>query len=365
MLKDPVCWMELDPAQVAEQFTFEGTTYSFCSHRCVADFQQEPQKYLQRLQSDVVADRKVVIVGAGGVGATFAYQLTLSGLANSIVLVDVNRELAEGHVMDLQHGLSFVPPCSIQAGDYSECRDADLVVITAGAHMKPGETRTDLIKKNYAIFKEIIPKIVEHNPRILLIVANPVDVLTYLTLKLSGYPMNRVIGSGTVLDSSRFRFLLGKKCSIAPASVQAFVIGEHGDSEVAVWSQVNIGGVPFSEFCEQCLHDCSREEKEAILDQVKNAAYEIVKRKGGTNFAVSLAISQIVAAILRGENKVLTVSAFLDDYLGIDDVCLSVPAVLNQNGLSRVIRISLDEDERSRLQESAAVLKNLIAQVLD
>jgi L-lactate dehydrogenase len=305
-------------------------------------------------------ERKVAIVGAGQVGATFAFALMISGLATRIVLIDLSPERAEGHVMDLNHGLSFVKPSTIYVGDYSDCKDANIVVVTAGAGQKPGETRLDLVRRNTDIFKDIVPKIVRYEPRILIIVSNPVDVLTYATLRLSEYPMSRVIGSGTVLDTARFRYLLGSHCGVDPRNVHAYIVGEHGDSEVAVWSQVNIGGVAFRRYCQVCERECSEGEREEVFNKVKNAAYEVIKKKGATNFAIGLALVRIVESILRDENSVLTVSTLVNDYYDISDVCLSIPAIVNRNGISKTLSIGLEESEVEKLQASANVLKEVI-----
>jgi L-lactate dehydrogenase len=276
------------------------------------------------------------------------------------VLIDQAAERAEGHAMDLNHSLPFVPPCRISAGDYSDCRGASIVVITAGASQKPGETRLELVRRNTDIFKQIIPEIVKHNPGMLVIVSNPVDILTYVALKVSGYSMNRIIGSGTVLDSARFRSLLGKHCRVDPRNVHAYIIGEHGDSEVPVWSQVKIGGISFLDYCSMYLRDVSEKERDEIFNEVKRAAYEIIKRKGATNFAIGLSLVRIAESILRDENSVLTVSTLLDDYYDIGDVCLSVPVILNRNGVAKTLKIGLDQSELASLRASAKVLKNVI-----
>lgn len=307
--------------------------------------------------------RKVAIVGAGQVGATFAFALMISGLATRIVLIDQVPERADGHVMDLNHGLSFLPPSRVYAGDYSDCKDADIVVVTAGAGQKPGETRLDLVRKNADIFKDVIPEIVRYNPGILLIVSNPVDVLTYLAIRLSEYPAKRVIGSGTVLDTARFRYLLSKHCQVDPRNVHAYIIGEHGDSEVAVWSMVNVGGVPFRDYCSACSDQCTLDQRDKIFSEVKSAAYEIIKKKGATYYAISLSLVRIVGSILRDENSILTVSTLLDDYYDIVDVCLSVPVVLNRNGIARIVKLGLDESETEHLRRSADVLKSVIQEL--
>lgn len=363
MRKDPVCGMELPEEHIQHESEYQGTGYAFCSTHCKESFEQNPQKYLEPKIEAFQEIRKVAIVGAGQVGATFAFTLMQSGLADKIALIDVNAELSQGHAMDLNHGLLFVPPVKVYAGDYSECEDASIVVITAGAGQKPGETRLDLVQKNTAIFQDIIPQIVRYNPKMLLIVSNPVDVLTYVALKVSGYPMNRVIGSGTVLDTARFRSLLSTHCEVDARNIHAYIIGEHGDSEVPVWSQANIAGITFEQYCPMCRKHCSQGEKDHIFQNVKDAAYEIIRRKGATNFAVSLALLRIVGSILRNEQSVLTVSALLDNYYGISDVCLSVLAIVNRNGLSKILPLELNDTEQQQLQSSAEVLKKTINQL--
>jgi L-lactate dehydrogenase len=309
------------------------------------------------MQKPFPEERKVVIVGAGQVGATFAFALMTSGLAGSIVLIDQAAEIAEGHAMDLNHGLSFVQPCRVYAGDYTDCIDASVVVITAGASQKPGGTRLDLAQRNTDIFKSVIPQIVQHDPKIVVVVSNPVDVLTYVALKISQYPENRIIGSGTVLDTARFRYLLSKNCQVDPRNIHGYIIGEHGDSEVPVWSQVNMGGIPFRDYCPVCQKHCAGSERDEIFNQVRDAAYEVIKRKGATTFAIGLALLRIVGSILRDENSVLTVSTLLDGYYGISDVCLSIPVILNRNGVSRTLNIALDESEIGQLKASADIIK--------
>jgi L-lactate dehydrogenase len=364
MATDPVCGMVVHQDEEKHKVQYLGSTYHFCTLQCKKKFKKNPGRYLKLLTPGPGDERKVVIVGTGQVGSTFAFALMVSGLSTSIVLIDQSRELAEGHEMDLNHGLSFVQPSNIYAGDYPDCKDARLVVITAGANQKPGETRLDLVRRNTDIFKKIIPQVVEHNPRILLIVSNPVDILTYVTLKLSRYPMNRVIGSGTVLDTARFRSLLGRHCGVDPRNVHAYIIGEHGDSEVPVWSQASIGTVPFRKYCPMCHKDCPKKERDEIFNQVKNAAYEIINRKGATNFAIGLSLVRIAESILRDENSVMTVSTLLEHYYDISDICLSTPVVLNRNGVSKALRIELDNSEVAGLQASAEVLREAI-QTLD
>jgi L-lactate dehydrogenase len=284
----------------------------------------------------------------------------MSGLASIIVLIDQNSDLAEGHVMDFNHGLPFVQPAKIFSGSYPDCEGADITIVTAGAAQKPGETRLDLVRRNTDIFKDIIPNIAAHKPGTLLIVSNPVDILTYVALKLSDFPVHRVIGSGTTLDTARFRSLLSKHCQVDPRNVHAYIIGEHGDSEVPVWSQANIAGVPLKTYCPVCERNCPTEERDEIFRQVKNAAYEIINRKGYTNFAVALAVKRIVTSILRDENSVLTVSSLIDNYYDLSGICLSIPAIVNRNGISKHINLSLDDTEIRKLRDSAETLKKTI-----
>ncbi|MFO7688276.1 MAG: L-lactate dehydrogenase [Desulfobacterales bacterium] len=363
MVRDPVCGMEVEESEARQKARHMGENYCFCSKDCKTKFDKNPQKYSEALEKNISTTRKVVVVGAGQVGATICFALMMSGLASTIVLIDQNFDLAEGHAMDLNHGLSFVSPTRIYAGNYSDCKGADIVVVTAGAAQKPGETRLDLVHKNTEIFKDIIPKITAHEPKTLLIVSNPVDILTYVAIKLSKYTMNRVIGSGTALDTARFRFLLSRHYRVDPHNVHAYIIGEHGDSEVPVWSQANIAGVPLEEYLPASAKKDLAEERDEIFGKVKNAAYEIINRKGYTNFAIALAVVRIVTSILRDENSVLTVSTLINNYYDISDVCLSIPTVLNMNGISKRIDIDLDEVEKHKLRASAEALKEIIGQL--
>ena len=306
------------------------------------------------------ADRdKIAIIGAGGVGATTGYALMIEGVASEITLIDINEEKAEGEAMDLMHGASFVPPVEVSAGDYSECEDADVVIITAGAKQEPNETRLDLVKKNTEIFKNIIPNITQYTEdAILLVVTNPVDILTYVTLKLSGFPKNQVIGSGTVLDSSRFRSLISNHCQVAASNVHGYIIGEHGDSEVPVWSLTNIAGTPLDNYCPICDYDCNGEIKE-IGTKVKNSAYEIIEKKGATFYAVALAVARIVRGILRDENSILTISSYMNGHYGIKDICLSLPTIVNANGVEKVLNLPLNQEEEEAFIDSGEKLKEI------
>ena len=307
---------------------------------------------------------KIAIIGAGGVGATTAYALMVQGIGSEIVLTDINKDKAEGEAMDLRHGASFVNPVNIYAGDYKDLADAKLIVITAGAAQKPGESRLDLVKKNTGIFKNIISSITQYNQDgILLVVTNPVDILTYISWKLSGFPANRVIGSGTVLDTSRFRSLLSKNCGVAASNVHGYIIGEHGDSEVPVWSLTNIAGTQIENYCPICNKDCVGNELEDISKKVKNAAYEIIDKKGATFYAVALAVSRIARAILRDENAVLTVSSLMEGYYGVEDMSLSLPTLINSDGIERVLELPLSEKEEKAFKESAKHLKENIKEL--
>ncbi|MGI9101818.1 MAG: L-lactate dehydrogenase [Terriglobales bacterium] len=304
---------------------------------------------------------RVAVVGTGNVGSTFAYALLLSGLAAEIVLIDANRTKAEGEQMDLNHAEPFAHPTKIWAGDYADCEGAVITVIAAGANQKPGETRLDLVKKNAAIFAQIIPHVTRHNPEgIILIATNPVDVLTYASLRLSGLPSERVIGSGTILDTARFRYMLSQHFGVDSRSVHAYIIGEHGDSEVPVWSLANIGGMHLQEFARAQGIACHQPELDEIFRCTRDAAYEIIRRKGATYYAVAAGIMRIVEAILRDQATVLSVSSLVRDYCGIHDVCLSLPTVLDRAGVHQQLRLPLNKEEEDGLRKSAAVLQKTI-----
>lgn len=304
---------------------------------------------------------KISIIGAGFVGATSAYALMISGLASEIVIVDINKEKALGEAMDLAHGVSFVKPVEVCAGDYKDTADSDIVIITAGAAQKPGETRLDLINKNLDIFKEIIPNIVKYSPNsILLVVANPVDILTYITYKLSGFPKQRVIGSGTVLDTSRFKHLLSEYFNIDDRNIHTYIIGEHGDSEVPTWSLTNIAGMNINDYCKNVCKKYDELSKHKIHDDVKNAAYEVINRKGATYFAVALAIKRIVEAILRDENSILTVSSLLEGQYGINDIYVGVPTIVGSSGIKKILEVPLNEEELNKFKISTTNLKECI-----
>ncbi|GAW91794.1 L-lactate dehydrogenase [Calderihabitans maritimus] len=308
---------------------------------------------------------KISIIGAGMVGSTIAYALMISGLAKQLVLVDINRGKAAGEAMDLSHSASFVKPVHIKAGSYPDCAGSRIVIITAGANQKPGETRLDLVEKNARIIKNIVENVRPHcdNP-IWLIVTNPVDVLTYLVLKVSNSPPSQVIGSGTVLDSSRFRHLLSQYCEVDARNVHAHVIGEHGDSEVLVWSTANIAGIPVEKFFKMVEIDSPAEIKDKIDRQVRRAAYEIIERKGATYYAIGLAVRRIVESILRDEHSVLTVSNLVGGIYDVNDICLSLPCVIGKNGIIKTLRPPLTEEEIQQFRSSALSLQKVAGRVL-
>lgn len=298
---------------------------------------------------------RVAIIGTGAVGTTTAYTLLLRHRMTELVLIDVNHKKALGEALDMNHGLPFVGGVKLWAGDYEDCADADIIIVTAGASQKPGETRIDLLKRNVDIFKDIIQKITTYNQNgILLIATNPVDILTYVCWKISGWNHQRVIGSGTLLDSARFRYLIGSHKEIDPRSIHGHIIGEHGDSELPVWSLANIAGTPL---------DFNDAEQKEIFEDTKNAAYEIIDAKGSTSYAIALALDRIVSAILLNEGAVLSVSALLDNYNGISDVYLGVPSIVDRSGVRRILDLPLNRDEKALFQQSAIKLKSEISKL--
>lgn len=309
---------------------------------------------------------KAAIIGSGQVGMACAYSMLIQNTLDVITLIDINHQKLEGEVMDLQHGLPFVEPTLVYAGKtLADAAGADIVIITAGAKQQPGESRLDLVQRNVEIFKQLIPELVKYCPdAIFLIVSNPVDIMTYITGKLSGKPSHQVIGSGTVLDTARFRYLLAERLNLDPRSVHGLIIGEHGDSEVPVWSQVNVAGTKLCDaICDgSCpeIPSCDQPFLQEIFTQVKNAAYDIIQRKGATSYAIGLGVTQIVQAILRNQHRVMTVSSLIKDFHGIKDVCLSLPMVVNRQGATKMVNIDLTDKELSQLQDSAKVLKDII-----
>ncbi len=309
-----------------------------------------------------ISNVKISVIGAGYVGSTTAYALMLGGLSEEIVLVDLNKDKAIGEAMDIAHGAAFVKPVKIISGDYADTAGSHIVIITAGAAQKPGETRVDLVNKNINIFKSLVPEVVKYSPEaILIVVSNPVDILSYVTYKLSGFPKERVIGSGTVLDTSRFRALLAEYLDLDPRSIHGYIMGEHGDSEIAAWSLTNIAGVNLKEFVE-----ITQKEKgdlsfiEYIPLSVKNAAYEMINTKGYTNYAVALAVRRICEAIVGDEKAILTVSTLLEGEYGLEDLYISIPSIVGKEGVIKGVEVPLSEHEMEAFLSSAQAMHDII-----
>ena len=314
--------------------------------------------------TSIINTRKAVMIGCGFVGSAAVFSLMESGLFTEIVLIDVDHTKAEGEAMDISQGIPFGKPMKIYAGTYDDIVGAEIIIITAGANQKPGETRLDLVHKNVAIYKLIIPEIAKRNFQgILLIVSNPVDILTYVAIKLSGLPENHVIGSGTVLDTARLKYQTGELLGVDSRSVHAFIIGEHGDSEIAAWSSANISGIPIDDFCEMRGHYSHDKEMDIIGDKVKNSAYEIIKRKQATYYGIAVSIRRICEVILRDEKSILPVSNMMHGEYGIEDIALSFPAIVGKNGIETKVPISLDEEEVSALIKSSELLKDIMKSV--
>lgn len=309
--------------------------------------------------------RKVAVVGCGFVGSSSAFALMMSGLFSEMVLIDADRERAEGEALDISHGMPLARPMKIYAGGYDDVTDAAIIVVTAGANQKPGETRLDLVKKNVAIFKSIMPEISKRKYKgILLIVANPVDILTYTAVKYSGLPSSRVIGSGTVLDTARLKYLLSEHLGVDSRSIHAYIIGEHGDSEFAAWSSANVSGVPLYDFCKMRGHSHFEDAQKKIEADVRDSAYEIIKRKHATYYGIAMSVKRICEAIIRDEKSVLAVSSLMEDVYGVEDVALSMPAIVGKDGVETLIPVRLSVDEQRKLRESAEILKGVIRDVL-
>jgi len=301
---------------------------------------------------------KVAIVGAGNVGSTAAFAMMMDDVVSEIAIIDINKNKAEGEALDLRHGMQFTKSAKIWAGDsYELVEGAEIVVLTAGFAQKPGgETRLDLLAKNVDVFKQIVPQIVKHNKDcILLTVTIPLDVLTYVTYKLSGFPACRVFGTGTVLDTSRLRYLLGRHLNLSPKDITAYILGEHGDTEFPWWSGANVAGCPLKNFSQ-----CTPAVMDKIYQEVKNAAYTVIEKKGATFYAIGLVIAKIVRAILADQSRVMTVSSFLKNYNGAKNVCLSVPTVIRRSGICETLKISLGENEKKLFNRSAEKLASAI-----
>ena len=293
-----------------------------------------------------VNPRKAAVIGCGFVGSATAFTLMQSRLFSELVLLDVNMEKADGEAKDIAHGIPFAGQMKIYAGTYDDAADAAIIIITAGANQKPGETRLDLVQKNTAIYQSIIPEIVKRDfGGILLIVSNPVDILTYVALKLSGLPEKRVLGSGTVLDTARLKYALGEHLGVDSRSVHSFIIGEHGDSEIAAWSSTNVSGIPLNDFCEMRGHFNHDAAMDAIAEKVKNSAYEIISKKQATYYGIAMSVKRICECIVRNERSILPVSAMMHGEYGIEDITLSMPAIVGIGGVETHVPIALSEEE--------------------
>ena len=312
-----------------------------------------------------VNNRKVAVVGLGFVGSASAFALMQSGLFSEMVLVNRDMSKAEGEALDISHGLPFAKPMKIYAGTYDDIVDAAVIVITSGAGQKPGETRLDLVRKNVEVYRSIIPEIAKRDCEgILLIVSNPVDILTSAAVKLSGFPENRVFGSGTVLDTARLKYLLGEHLNVDSRSVHAFIIGEHGDSEIAAWSSANVSGVPLHNFCEMRGYFEHEKAMYEIAEGVKNSAYEIIEKKKATYYGIAMSVKRICEAIVRDEKSILPISSIQHGQYGIEGVALSMPAVVGKNGVETLVPIELNEAEQTALRHSADTLRQVLNEVL-
>jgi L-lactate dehydrogenase len=308
---------------------------------------------------------RVALIGTGFVGSSYSFALLNQGVTEELVLIDLNKEKSEGDAMDLNHGLPFAPSrTKIWYGDYSDCKDADIVVICAGANQKPGETRLDLVEKNTKIFKSIVDQVMSFGfDGIFLVATNPVDILTYAVWKFSGLPKERVIGSGTILDTARFRFLLGEYFDVDTRNVHAYIIGEHGDTELPVWSHADIAGTSIQEWIKK-KPNFKQEHLDDLFLNVRDAAYHIIQRKGATYYGIAMGLVRLTKAILQNENSVLTVSAYLDGEYGQNDIYIGVPAVVNRSGIREIVQLKLNEEENEKFSNSVNVLKKTMAPVL-
>lgn len=306
-------------------------------------------------------NHKCAIIGCGNVGATTAYSLMQSGLFTEIVLVDIDKKRARGEAEDIAHGIPFNSPVDIYAGDYDDLTDAGIIIITAGVSQKPGETRIDLVQRNTKVFSNIIDNITAVKfDGIILVVTNPVDILTFVTLSLSKFDPKRVLGSGTVLDTARLKQLMGNELGVDARNIHTFIIGEHGDSELPVWSSANVSGIDISSYCRECCDNCNNDTFNYIFEDVRDAAYNIIDAKGATYYAIAEAVKRIVQAIVRDERAILPVSALLNGQYGINGICLGVPCVVGKNGIEEVLEIPLSEHEKNKLLHSAASLHSAV-----
>lgn len=313
---------------------------------------------------DCDMNSEVMIVGAGSVGSTIAYALMIKEIARHIYLVDVNKDKAVGESLDLNHGRAFVSHVEVHAGSYEDSSHVDLIIVTAGAKQKPGETRLDLLHKNVDIMHTIIDSIEENredNEPTILIVSNPVDILTFCAHQFSKLPKNKIIGSGTALDTSRLRYEISNHCNIDARSIHGYIVGEHGDSEVALWSSLSIGNVVFDDFCQNCQNNCRGNVKQEMFNNVRNAAYKLINLKGFTNYGVGLATARITEAILKDQHSVLAISTVLNGEYGLDHLAISLPCVLGRKGVERIIQMKMDIEEEQNFKKSGKKLRRIIA----
>ncbi|MDD2431460.1 MAG: L-lactate dehydrogenase [Firmicutes bacterium] len=308
----------------------------------------------------MIKKNKVAIIGAGQVGSTTAFTLAVKGLVSELVIIDINKEKAEGEALDINHGMPFLNPAKIYAGSYEDTKNAEVVIITAGLPRKPGQSRRDLIHSNSRIIKEIISNLNEHaEDPVIVIATNPVDLMALTAQKVSKQPKTKVFGSGTLLDTARFKFALAQNCNIEARSIQAEIIGEHGEGEIPVWSLANVVGVPLAIYCNVCDRICEEEKRIELFEKVRDSGMEVIKKKGATYYAISLTLARITEAILRDENSVLTVSTYIDGFLGINDVSMGLPAVVGTGGIQRIIELPLDLEEKEAFINTSKVLKTL------
>lgn len=308
--------------------------------------------------------RKAAVIGCGFVGSAIAFTLMQSRLFSEIVLLDADFDKADGEAMDIAHGVPFAGQMKVYAGGYEHMADAAVIILTAGANQKPNETRLDLVHKNTAILKNIIPEIVKCDFKgILLIVSNPVDILTYAAVKLSGFSENRVIGSGTVLDTARLKYALSEHLAVDSRSIHSFIIGEHGDSEIAAWSSTNVSGIPLDDFCEMRGHFNHAEAMKQIAENVKNSAYEIIAKKHATYYGIAMAVRRICECIVRDEKSILPISSIQHGNYGIHEIALSMPAIVGVNGVETHVPISLNAEETKSLLYSAETIKSMIQEL--
>ncbi|KIL43515.1 lactate dehydrogenase [Jeotgalibacillus alimentarius] len=304
---------------------------------------------------------RVALIGTGFVGSSYAFGLLNQGVADELIMIDLNEEKAKGDVLDLNHGKVFAQQSlNISFGTYEDCKDVDLVVICAGANQKPGETRLQLVEKNLKIFHSIVTQVTDSGfDGIFLVATNPVDVLTYAVWKYSGFPKERVIGSGTILDTARFRFLLGEYFQVAPQNVHGYIIGEHGDSELPVYSSVDVGGVAVLDMIKK-HPEYTQEDLDEIFVNVRDAAYQIINSKGATYYGIAMGLVRITRAILHNENSILTVSALMEGEYGEEDVYIGVPAIINRDGVREVVELNLSDQEKEQFAKSADVLRDIL-----